>query len=67
VKGIKDLAFDTTGTGWFLCQKGYTPDPAELSERLASKNLKKIVVRSTTEVELPKTAECYEIKIAGLG
>jgi hypothetical protein len=67
VKGIKDMAFDTTGTGWFECKKGYTPDPAVLTGLLASENLKHIVVTAAREVELPKTAVCYEVAVAGLG
>lgn len=66
MKGIKDLAFDTTGIGYFECAKGYTPDPAALTELLAKNRMKKIHVTAAKEIELPKTVACYEVTIAGL-
>lgn len=66
MKGIKDLAFDTTGIGYFECQKGFTPDPAALNEVLVKNRMKTVKIKSVSEIELPKTAARYEVTVAGL-
>lgn len=66
-KGIKDLVFDTCGSGYFDVKKGYEPEIAELNELLAENRVRGVKIRTLELVEVPKAEAVYEVTVAGLG
>jgi len=65
-KGISELIFDTTGTGYFKAGKGYAPVAADLTDALRKARLAAVKVTDVKEVELPKTSAIYELTVAGV-
>ena len=64
---IKNLVFDTCGTGYFDAGKK-TPEIADVNAALAKDNITKSVrIKTLAEVELPKAEAVYELQISGLG
>lgn len=66
MKGIKNLVFDTCGTGYFEGGKE-VPEIADLNDALAKKRMKAFKVTTLTEVDMPRAEVVYELQIAGLG
>ncbi|MBL8751035.1 MAG: hypothetical protein JNK78_17885 [Planctomycetes bacterium] len=65
-KNIKNLIFDTTGTGYFEAGKA-PPETAELNAALEKERaLKGVKISTLGEVEMPKADAVFEIQVAGL-
>lgn len=63
---MRKVEFDTTGSGYFLTQKGYEPNAEEIEEALADARLNAIKVKRLEEIELPETKACFEVSVKGL-
>lgn len=64
-KNIKNLIFDTTGSGYFEAGKK-VPEVADLNAALDKGRLPGIRVTRLAEVEVPKAEIVYEVQISGL-
>lgn len=65
-KGITNLIFDTTGSGYFKAAKGFTPVADDLTAALKKDRIATVKITSLKEVELPKTSAIYELTVAGV-
>jgi len=65
-KGITNLIFDTTGSGYFRVAKGFTPVADELVAALKKDRVTTVKITNLKEVELPKTSAIYELTVAGV-
>lgn len=63
MKGVREVVFDTTGTGFLKMRKGAKPDRKKIDKALP----KGVAVSKLEEQDVPVAAAKWELTVTGVG